>query len=88
MEKHIKLLVLWEIMLTFSKKYFSYNHLGIPLFGLHFRELGDKKMLVFWVKFDYKGCAGTRGSLEDSSNTLAFYQHMGAKYLLWSKFKS
>lgn len=73
MEKHIKLLVLWELKLTFCKKYFSYNHLGTPMFALHFGEPSDKKMLFFWVKFNYKGCAGTRGSLKDSQNTLAFY---------------
>lgn len=53
-------------MLTFSKKYFCYNHLGIPLFALHLGEPGDKKMLVFCVKFSGKGCAGTRSRLEDS----------------------
>lgn len=72
MENHIKLLGLCETMLTFSKKYFSYNHLRVTLLALHFGKLGNRTMLGFWVKLNYKGCAGTRGSLENNS-TLAFY---------------
>lgn len=66
MENHIKLLDLCETMLTFSIKYFSYNCLRVSLFALHFGGLGSWTMLAFWVKFNYKGCAGTRGSLENN----------------------
>lgn len=65
-ENHTKLLDLCEIMLTFSIKYFNYNCLRVALFALHFGGLGNRKMVAFWVKFNYKGCAGARGSLENT----------------------
>lgn len=72
MENHIKLLDVCETMLTFNIKYFNYNCLRVTLFALHFGELGYRTALAFWVKFNYKGCAGTRSSLENNY-TLACY---------------